>query len=59
MKDGKKYFTRVEYCKWDPENPLTWDELIEKFNDLSSGVITKVRRLIQINPSYSNQVIPT
>lgn len=44
-KDGKEYFTRVDYCKGDPENPLSWDELIEKFNDLSSRFITRERRL--------------
>ena len=43
-KDGKRYFTRVEYCKGDPENPLSWDELIEKFYDLSSGFWTRDRR---------------
>ncbi|HMK51387.1 MAG TPA: MmgE/PrpD family protein [Thermodesulfobacteriota bacterium] len=43
-KDGKRYFTRVEYCKGDPENPLSWDELIEKFHDLSSGFWTRDRR---------------
>ena len=44
-KDGKKYFTRVEYCKGDPENPLSWDELIEKFHDLSHGLMSKNQRL--------------
>ena len=44
-KDGKRHFTKVEYCKGDPENPLSWDELIEKFNDLSSRFMTKERRL--------------
>jgi 2-methylcitrate dehydratase PrpD len=44
-KDGKRYFTKVEYCKGDPENPLSWDELIEKFHDLSSRFMTKERRL--------------
>jgi len=24
-KDGKRYFTKVEYCKGDPENSLSWD----------------------------------
>jgi 2-methylcitrate dehydratase PrpD len=43
-KDSMKYFTRVEYCKGDPENPLSWDEVIEKFNDLSSRFMTKERR---------------
>jgi 2-methylcitrate dehydratase PrpD len=42
-KEGKRYFTKVEYCKGDPENPLSWDELIEKFHDLSSGFWTRER----------------
>jgi len=49
MKDGKKYFTRVEYCKGDPENPLSWEELIDKFNDLSGHSLTKERQLKIVN----------
>jgi 2-methylcitrate dehydratase PrpD len=45
IKDGKRYFTKVEYCKGDPENLLSWDELIEKFHDLSGRFVTKERRL--------------
>jgi 2-methylcitrate dehydratase PrpD len=45
MKDGKKYFTRVEYCKGDPENPLSWEEVIDKFNELSGLSLTRERRL--------------
>lgn len=44
-KNGKRYFTKVEYCKGDPENPLSWEELIEKFHDLSNLFLTKKRRL--------------
>jgi 2-methylcitrate dehydratase PrpD len=44
-KDGKKYFKKIEYCKGDPEDPLSWDEVIEKFYDLSSRLLTKERRL--------------
>jgi 2-methylcitrate dehydratase PrpD len=43
-KDGKRYFTKVEYCKGDSENPLSWDELIEKFHDLTSRFWTRDRR---------------
>lgn len=43
-KEGKRYFARVEYCKGDPENPLSWDELIEKFQDLSNRFMTRERR---------------
>ena len=42
---GKRYVTRVEYPKGDPENPLSWQELIEKFNDLTGRLMTKERRL--------------
>jgi 2-methylcitrate dehydratase PrpD len=44
-KNGQRYFTKVEYCKGDPENPLSWEELIEKFHDLSNRFMTKERRL--------------
>jgi 2-methylcitrate dehydratase PrpD len=43
-KDGKRYFTKVEYCKGDPENPLSWEEVIEKFHNLSHRFFTKERR---------------
>lgn len=43
-KDGKVFSTRLEYPKGDPENPLTWDELIEKFNGLASTVYSEARR---------------
>lgn len=44
-KEGKLFFTKVEHCKGDPENPLSWEELIEKFHDLSGRRMTKKRRL--------------
>lgn len=37
-KDGRKLSTRVEYPKGDPENPLTWEEIIEKFKRLTEPV---------------------
>ncbi len=44
-KDGNRYFTKVEYCKGDPENPLSWEELIEKYHDLSNRIWTRERRI--------------
>jgi 2-methylcitrate dehydratase PrpD len=44
-REGKKYFAKVDYCKGDPENPLSWDELIEKFHALGYRRMTKERRL--------------
>jgi 2-methylcitrate dehydratase PrpD len=35
-KDGRKLTTQVDYPKGDPENPLTWEELIEKFKSLTA-----------------------
>jgi 2-methylcitrate dehydratase PrpD len=41
---GKKYSAKVEYPKGDPENPLSWEELIAKFHELSSGIFDKNQR---------------
>jgi len=35
---GQVYTAKIEYPKGDPENPLTWQELIEKFSDLTAPV---------------------
>jgi 2-methylcitrate dehydratase PrpD len=40
-KDGKQYTVRVDHPKGDPENPVTDDELIDKFSLLSSATISK------------------
>ncbi len=37
-KDGRRLKTRVAYPKGDPENPLTWEELIRKFKGLTAPV---------------------
>ena len=37
-KNGKKFSIRLEYPKGDPENALSWDELIKKFNGLASNI---------------------
>ncbi|MCF8038214.1 MAG: MmgE/PrpD family protein [Desulfohalobiaceae bacterium] len=37
-KKGQTYSTRIDYPKGDPENPLTWDELAQKFHDLTVPV---------------------
>jgi 2-methylcitrate dehydratase PrpD len=42
--DGNEYFTRVDYPKGDPENPLTWNELIDKFKNLMSPVFSDDRQ---------------
>ena len=37
-KTGETFSARIEYPKGDPENPLAWDELINKFKGLTSPV---------------------
>ncbi len=44
-KSGKTHLTKIEYPKGDPENPLSWEEVIEKFKDLSGRLMTEDRRL--------------
>jgi 2-methylcitrate dehydratase PrpD len=41
---GQVFQTKVDYPKGDPENPLSWEELIAKFHDLSGGIFDKSRR---------------
>ena len=43
-KDGRRFSTRIDYPKGDPENPFSWEELIDKYNDLSSLVYSQGRR---------------
>jgi 2-methylcitrate dehydratase PrpD len=41
---GQTYVAAVDYPKGDPENPLTWDELIEKFNTLVAPIFSAEKR---------------
>lgn len=40
---GKTYESWIEFPKGDPENPLSWDELIQKFNRLVQPVFSPGR----------------
>jgi len=37
--DGRKFEHRLDHPKGDPENPLSWDELIDKFTSLATEVM--------------------
>ena len=43
--DGITYTAKVDYPKGDPENPFTWEELIEKFRDLISKAFSEGRQI--------------
>ncbi len=42
--DGRKFSVRIDYPKGDPGNPLTWEELLGKFDDLTSAIYPVERR---------------
>ena len=48
-KRGDRYAATIEYPKGDPENPLSWDELIDKFETLVAPVFSskKSKEIIQ------------
>ena len=43
--DEKRYSTTIEYPKGDPENPLSWEEMIERFHELTGQILKKEQRL--------------
>jgi 2-methylcitrate dehydratase PrpD len=42
-KNGTRFSVKIEYPKGDPENPLSWDELIAKFQGLTEPVFQNDR----------------
>jgi len=42
--NGQRFSTRIDYPKGDPENPLTQEELLSKFNDLTSAIYPLEKR---------------
>jgi 2-methylcitrate dehydratase PrpD len=42
-RDGRRYRARLDYPKGDPENPLSWEELIDKFMRLTATVFPKAK----------------
>lgn len=43
-KDGQEHSVKIEYPKGDPENPLTWNELIDKFKNLTRPVFSAAKQ---------------
>jgi 2-methylcitrate dehydratase PrpD len=43
--DEKRYSTTIEYPKGDPENPLSWEEMIERFHELTGQILKKDQRM--------------
>src|SRR5262249_30868013 len=43
LHDGRKMSTTVRYPKGDPQNPLSWDELLTKYRELGCSVLPAER----------------
>lgn len=43
MTDGRLFSSEVRYAKGDPENPLTENELYEKYSDLAQSALGRVQ----------------
>ena len=43
LKDGTKYEARVDFVKGSPENPLSREELEDKFRNLATFVLSHER----------------
>jgi 2-methylcitrate dehydratase PrpD len=39
LRDGRRLEARVDHLKGDPENPVSWDELVAKFNGLTAPIL--------------------
>ena len=48
-RDGRTLKSQIEYPKGDPENALSWDELKDKFRNLTQPVISPSRQEEIIN----------
>ncbi|MDR1534224.1 MAG: MmgE/PrpD family protein [Planctomycetota bacterium] len=50
MKDGREYASHVDYPKGDPENPVTWDEAVDKFRFMSGHHLGRLEqdRIIEL-----------
>jgi 2-methylcitrate dehydratase PrpD len=47
LNDGRKFESHVDYPRGDPENPVSTEEIVDKFNVLTEGLIgSKVRKKI-------------
>ena len=48
LKDGTVYTSFVKHTKGDPENPMTWEEIEEKFVTLAKLTISSEERIRKI-----------
>jgi 2-methylcitrate dehydratase PrpD len=58
-KGGKTIVKRIDFPKGDPENPLSYDETIAKFNKLASGIFTEEERIHIIEKVFSLEALET
>jgi 2-methylcitrate dehydratase PrpD len=59
LKGGREVFAHVRFPKGDPENPLSWDELIAKYHGLAGAVwakdkVSQVQSAVQVLEREAN-----
>lgn len=59
MKEGKSYFKRVEYIRGSPENPLSAEDIVEKFRQCARYAVKpiskeKLDQVVQMVESLEN-----
>ena len=53
----EKGIIKIEYPKGDPENPLSWEEMVEKFYSLTGRLMGRERRLKIVDQVRSLETI--
>ncbi|PSN85009.1 hypothetical protein B9Q00_11280 [Candidatus Marsarchaeota G1 archaeon OSP_C] len=43
LKDGRTLSKRVDYARGTPQNPMSFDEVVQKFRKLASEVLTEIQ----------------
>ncbi|GAB4114137.1 MAG: MmgE/PrpD family protein [Candidatus Caldatribacteriota bacterium] len=53
---GKRYSQRTDYAKGDPENPVSWEEIEQKFRNLTGNklISAKVEEIIHLVKTLEN-----
>jgi 2-methylcitrate dehydratase PrpD len=59
LHNGTRRHQRIEVPKGDPDLPLTWDELVAKFQDCAAGVLPDVQIQAAMHHIAHLETLPT
>jgi 2-methylcitrate dehydratase PrpD len=59
LRDGRTLDARVDYPLGDPENPLSWDQLVTKFLDVTEGVVLpdRQREIVRASETFADHPV--